>query len=432
MYSGQEIPPAAMTTAKEQRFPAPLECVNGLLHEETRRVRDPGHGLNLIVTDCQATPTIIPQLIVTECGLSRQSNGSNESTLNELPLVRSLSNSSNSSTGFSSSFEESEEDVVSDSEPFRLEIPAYQQMSPDKKKRAETCKKIKTNIRWSPFHIKNWVQLAGHVGSFLPAETGWVLKRLSENEEICLRALQDDALKPFVPAFAGRVESGGEHYIQLQDLLANFLNPSVMDCKMGIRTFLEELENARERPRKDMYDKMVVVDPGAPTAEEHALMAVTKPRYMQWRETLSSSSNLGFRIEGIKRDDGSINTNFKKTNTKEQIVLLFKSFTNDNTHVQTKYLMRLRAMRDTLEISPFFQTHEVVGSSLLFVHDSREQAMVWMIDFGKTRALPAGQRLSHRKAWQEGNREDGYLTGLDHLIAILEDMPSSSTLQNSQ
>ena len=48
-------------------------------------------------------------------------------------------------------------------------------------------------------------------------------------------------------------------------------SPCIMDCKIGIRTYLEEeLAKAREKPklRKDMYEKMVAIDPNAPTEEE--------------------------------------------------------------------------------------------------------------------------------------------------------------------
>lgn len=65
---------------------------------------------------------------------------------------------------------------------------------------------------------------------------------------------------------------------------------------------------------------------------------------------------------------------------------------------------------------------QVVGSSLLFVHDWTGRTGVWMIDFAKTAALPPHLTLDHRTPWVEGNREDGYLWGLDNLIDILASM----------
>lgn len=75
-----------------------------------------------------------------------------------------------------------------------------------------------------------------------------------------------------------------------------------MFCDITRRTYQEdEIIKARTNVtlRADMYHKMVKVDPAAPTAEEHAHGGVTKLRYMQWRDDSSTTSTLGFRIEGI-------------------------------------------------------------------------------------------------------------------------------------
>eukprot|EP00064_Thunnus_orientalis_P003360 superscaffoldBa00000270_g3369 len=243
----------------------------------------------------------------------------------------------------------------------------------------------------TPKNPQQWLQVVGHAGCFHVGDYGTLLKRFCEGERQCYLKLMEDTLRPFVPAYHGVVQRDEQDYNMMDNLLTHFNTPAIMDCKMGSRTYQEEellMAQERPQPRKDMYEKMVAVDPEAPTDQERAQQAVLKTRYMQWRETLSSTATLGFRIEGFRWG----------------------------------YLRRLKQLRQTLETSHFFRTHEVVGSSLLFVHDWNGQTGIWMIDFGKTVALPAPLTLDHRTPWVEGNREDGYLWGLDNLIDILANM----------
>ncbi|KAI5627140.1 inositol-trisphosphate 3-kinase B [Silurus asotus] len=416
----------------------------------------------------------IPAVIVTDHGIDAGGEGQEpQVSPQSIQTLRKLSSSSASSTGFSS-WEESEEDLSSDPERtpaflqtqqkafgqiivllyaafwtgtvlfgtmsfashiWSLLFPAINFLATSvmlitREIQHKSWKKIKNMVQWSPFLMSfkkkyPWIQLAGHAGNFKAGAYGCILKKHCECEQRCLNRLMNDVLKPYVPAYHGDVEKDGEKYNQMEDLLAEFETPCVMDCKMGIRTYLEdELTKARKKPtmRADMYQKMIEVDVNAPTPEEQEQKAVTKPRYMQWRETISSTATLGFRIEGIKKEDGTVNRDFKKTKTPEQLTEAFHDFLKGNKNILGKYLSRLQEIKETLEQSPFFRMHEVIGSSLLFVHDKHERAKVWMIDFGKTTPLPEGQVLNHRAPWVEGNREDGYLYGLDHLIDILSNM----------
>uniref|UniRef100_A0A8C6TXC4 Kinase n=1 Tax=Neogobius melanostomus TaxID=47308 RepID=A0A8C6TXC4_9GOBI len=326
-------------------------------------------------------------------------------------LPRTRSCSSMSSTG--SSAIESEDDFLSDNESKSRGIVTLEQLGGPVE--IKPWWKLKTLVHWpfrgSPKRKVSWVQLAGHKGNFKSAQEGTILKKLSENERQCFEKLQQDVLLPFVPQYHGVVESDGQSFLHLSDLLVPFHQPCVMDCKMGIRTYLEDdLARARGRPRlrEDLYKKMVEVDSGGPTAQEHAQHAVTKPRYMQWRETLSSTHTLGYRIEGVKKSDGTCRTDFKRTRSQQDIIQVFQDFVVGSVDIMQAYLCRLTEIQQALHKSQFFKQHEVIGSSLLFLHDLSGRAEVWMIDFGKTTALAEGELL-HNVPWQEGNREDGYL-----------------------
>jgi len=267
-----------------------------------------------------------------------------------------------------------------------------------------------------------WVQLSGHPGSFAPAGPGtlWKKQGADNNEEIVYQALVNDSACDIVPKYYRQVSYQGESFIEMQDLLHGFTDPNVMDIKMGTRTFLES-EVTNLTARHDLYEKMVKVEPSAPTKEENELKAVTKLRYMMFREQQSSTCSLGFRIEAIKLQGKPPVNELKTIQTREAVQSTLALFLNRCPNVKRDLLTRLKYICEKFQDSSYFQTHEVVGSSILIIYDSKHVG-AWMIDFAKTLSLPDGVNVTHRKPWQQGNHEEGYLPGIDNLIHAIESL----------
>ena len=277
---------------------------------------------------------------------------------------------------------------------------------------------------WLKERLKKWVQLSGHEGTIVPATNRTLWKKQPVDNVIEAKAyekiMNDKSLAGMTPKYFKEIEHKNESFIEIQDLLADFPDTSsraIMDVKIGTRTFLES-EVANCSKRKDLYKKMVDIDPNEPTDEEKADEAITKLRYMQFRERESSSASLGFRIEAAQLPGGKLQKSFKKVKTADHVLQTLKEFLGDRVEEASKEIEgRLRKMRSSIEGSNFFRTHEVVGSSILIIYDA-EKSGAWMIDFAKSKQVPAEVQLNHRQNWEVGNHEDGYLTGLDNLIEV--------------
>ena len=63
----------------------------------------------------------------------------------------------------------------------------------------------------------------------------------------------------------------------------------------------------------------------------------------------------------------------------------------------------------------------MIGSSIFVIYDN-DKVGVWLIDFAKTYRVPKNIKLTHRQKWKQGNHEEGFLFGLDNLIATVEEI----------
>lgn len=189
---------------------------------------------------------------------------------------------------------------------------------------------------------------------------------------------------------------------------------------MGRRTFLEsEVKNTKLR--NDLYKKMITVAPTEPTEEEHRQEAVTKLRYMLFRERMSSSESKGFRIEGLRMKGSSPVTDLKTVKSDSEVYETISRFLCNRNLLTKQLLERLKQIRSYIEKSHFFQRHEIVGSSIFIVYDE-DNVGAWLIDFAKSRQLDEHIKINHRSNWEIGNFEEGILYGVDQLISIFENI----------
>jgi 1D-myo-inositol-triphosphate 3-kinase len=302
------------------------------------------------------------------------------------------------------------------------------------------------------------VQAAGHANSVAEesGEQGSILKIFDQAEADNYSEIwngdQPEPLQEFIPQFGGivPVQVGTEdshetqEFLRIENLLTGFVNPHIMDCKMGVRTFTEA-EAKNTKPREDLYQKLIKTDPDAATPDEHKAGAITKTRYLMTRDSITTTTKDGFRIDGIvsqasgKRVSSGV---LKEVREKEQLLNIIPYVLPPNTE-SWAYLIRqtldqLDYLGEVLDASPFFKSHELIGCSLLFIFD-HAKAGVFLIDLAKTSPLGDGVVIDHRSPWSPGNHEDGFLIGIrsirdvwTRVLKCVEDDKIGTSLRDPQ
>jgi len=274
-----------------------------------------------------------------------------------------------------------------------------------------------------------------------PSSPKCVIKVYDEREVTVYKELAEtgDRLQAFAAQFYGEVDEEdmpedlqGSRYMKLTNLLRKFgTDPHVMDCKLGTRSFVED-EARSKKLRTDLYFKMHAIDASAPTEEENEAQACTKYRWMSFNDSITTTTQFGFRIDGISNSEGSVPKrtlkDLRNIADMSKCIVDHLFHGHDRAHVSiaaAAVLKTLREIKDAFEASSFAKRHSFVGMSLLFiVEQGGPSAGVYLIDFAKTLPLPEGVSINHKSAWEPGNHEDGFLIGIDNLILSWEQVLS--------
>ncbi|KAL7675194.1 hypothetical protein ACOME3_001458 [Neoechinorhynchus agilis] len=239
------------------------------------------------------------------------------------------------------------------------------------------------------YQKRDWFQLGGRAGTFVEGRNpGWIMKLRDDNEFAQYKTIRTLSLAKFTPRYVGvcvmasgagqvvgrkgRLDSNlnKQSYIEMEDLLAHFTMPNVMDVKMGVRSYREDEINKFQLPNnpEDWFQEIRSEDESALTDKEKETQTVSKEKYLKWRDNVSSTSTLGFRIQAIRKWYEDTKDQYQKLKNREDIKNEIEYFVGSSTKVAAKFVKRLRSLKCTLLLSRYFRRHEV---SLLIFMDSQ-------------------------------------------------------------
>jgi len=195
------------------------------------------------------------------------------------------------------------------------------------------------------------IQVAGHSGMFHRLSESVLVKQGTAGEAAAYAGIAGTSLENFVPKCLHSVCQGDVQLLYIEDLTSRYIRPCVMDIKIGTRTFLES-DAANPKRRLDLMRKIEAIDPSA-LSEEERMNGVTKLRYMRFREMTSSTATLGWRVEGIRRSNGTRQVlTFPSAKTLQDLSELeeaFRWFTQEREDVLQAFTRRLAALQNALE-----------------------------------------------------------------------------------
>jgi len=267
--------------------------------------------------------------------------------------------------------------------------------------------------------MEDFVGSAGHKNGFFLNEENRLLKKFQPDSQYEIEFLKrlaasEDTLLKFTPKLYGVSEIDGVRFIEMENLLSDVKNPSVMDVKIGSKTFIDCPKN--DTKRHDLYQKMNALCPNEATQSEQTDQKISKTRYLKFRDSSSTSESFSFRIEGIQIHSNGASSQINKAKLQSiknleaalrYIRIFTKGYSFQRKSIYIDFYEQLKHISEFAKASSCFKSHNMIGTSLLFIIGSDGKCKLKLIDFAKCRELTPGEA-----------KIDGWEAGIETLKTI--------------